>query len=71
MAEDIKLGSLFTWTVQTPKESGKIVDEFYAFIDDQLDQLEENACRISSYQRRYRKRNRGACRKITYWKHGG
>ena len=43
MAEDIKLGSLFTWTLQTPKESGKIVDEFYAFIDDQLDQLEENA----------------------------
>ena len=31
MAEDIKLGSLFTWTLQTPKESGKIVDEFYAF----------------------------------------
>lgn len=43
MAEDIKLGSLFTWTLQTPKESGKIVDEFYAFIDDQLNQLEENA----------------------------
>lgn len=43
MTEDIKLGSLFTWTLQTPKESGKIVDEFYAFIDDQLDQLEENA----------------------------
>lgn len=43
MAEDIKLGSLFTWTLQSPKESGKIVDEFYAFIDDQLDQLEENA----------------------------
>ena len=43
MAEYIKLGSLFTWTLQTPKESSKIVDEFYAFIDDQLDQLEENA----------------------------
>jgi hypothetical protein len=43
MTEDIKLGSLFTWTLQSPKESGKIVDEFYAFIDDQLDQLEENA----------------------------
>ena len=43
MAEDIKLGSLFTWTLQSPKESGKIVDEFYAFIDDRLDQLEENA----------------------------
>ena len=43
MTEDIKLGSLFTWTLQSPKESGKIVDEFYAFIDDRLDQLEENA----------------------------
>ena len=40
MREDIKLGSLFTWTLQSPKESGKIVDEFYAFIDDRLDQLE-------------------------------
>ena len=40
MAEDIKLGSLFTWTLQSPKESGKIVDEFYAFIDDRLDQFE-------------------------------
>ena len=36
MVEDIKLGSPFTWTPQSPKESGKNVDEFYAFVDDQL-----------------------------------
>ena len=42
MVEDIKLGSPFTWTLQSPKESGKNVDEFYAFIDDQLGMFEEN-----------------------------
>ena len=43
MAEDIKLGSPFTWTLQSPKEAGRKVDEFYAFIDDQLAISEENA----------------------------
>ena len=43
MVEDIKLGSPFTWTPQSPKESGKNVDEFYAFVDDQLGMFEENA----------------------------
>ena len=43
MAEDIKLGSPFTWTLQSPKEAGRKVDEFYAFIDDQLAISEKNA----------------------------
>jgi len=43
MTTDIKLGSSFTWTLQSPMESGKKVDDFYAFIDDQLADVEENA----------------------------